>query len=328
MLNLFRTNQIAFNFLLILYALVLRSSVFVVATPQFPIVGEGVLSDWIYSWLGTSGTAHQIVGILLVFLQGVLINILVARFRMAREISLLPGLFYILIATAIPEFLVVSPALLANTFLILSLHELFVTYRKNNAAGNIFNTGFWLSIASLCYFPTTFLIILALIGLSILRAFRPDEFLILLVGFIVPYILCSVYFFWYDQLGEFYTQYLYEQFGALKLIGSVGWDNYLKFSFFGLLLLLALVSYNGLYIAKKNIQAQKTINILFWFLLLTLPTLLFQTQIHNYHLILVTIPLGIFLSFNFQNLSRSAAEAIHLLLLAGILILQFKPLWG
>ena len=325
MLSLFRTNQIAFNFFLIVYALLLRMGVFFCPLPDLTLSGKGVLSEGLYSWLGTTGTAAALLATFLVFVQGILINIMIAKFRMGREISLFPGLFYILVASSLPEFLALSPLLIANTFFLLALHELFDTYRKNNYAGSIFNIGFWLAIASLCYSSELIFLFLGFMGLNILRAFRPGELLILLVGFFVPFILFGVYHFWTDNFTYFYQTQFVNNFGALQFKVPNNWDSYLKLGFFAILLIIFLASF-GLYTAKKSIQAQKNVSILYWILVFGLFTLLLQKNIELYHLLIIAIPLGIGLAFNFQKLSPPVAETLHLLLLVGILILQYKPL--
>ena len=195
MLSLFRTNQIAFNLLLIVYILLVRGSALFVGHPEEDFTGQGVLSDWLNESWGTTGVLAVSIGIVIVFLQSLLINIIVAKFRMATSVSLFPGLFYALLASMIPEFLALSPALMANTFFILALWELLETYRKNNVAGHIVNVGFWIGIASLFYFSEVVFLLLAFIGLNVLRAFKFKEVMMLWIGFFCTlYYVCCVFF--------------------------------------------------------------------------------------------------------------------------------------
>ena len=152
MLNFFRTNQLAFNFFLIFYAILLRGSSFIVPSQEATFGKSGVFSLWVLDLCDGFGALPFIVGILLVFVHAVMINVIVARFRMANEVSLLPGVCYILLASSIPEFLNLSPILLANTFFIIALFELFGSFRQKSVIANIFNVGFWLGIGSLFYF--------------------------------------------------------------------------------------------------------------------------------------------------------------------------------
>jgi len=141
-LGFFRTNQITANFLLILYVIVARSAIFVFPQDWEP-VSSGLFSDAVYRLVGTSGLWPAIWAAMLVFVQAVLVNALVAKFRIANEITYFPGVFYVLLSSCIPEFHYLSPALMANTFYILAFYELFDTYKKLSAASWLFNLGLW-----------------------------------------------------------------------------------------------------------------------------------------------------------------------------------------
>lgn len=326
MLQLFRTNQIAFHLLLIVYILVIRGAAYIVDYPSLPTEGYGVLSDWVISLVGEQGMGAITLSIFLVFVQALIVNVIVAKFRMAVSVSLLPGLFYALLASLFPEFLTLTPVLLANTFFLLAIWELFETYRKNEAAGNIVNVGFWLSVASLFYFSEVTFLLLALFGLSVLRVFRLGETLMLLIGFFIPYFLMGVYFFWFDQLDFFSVTYLSNRFSFLDF--AFAWDtvNVVKVALLGLLTLIVLFSF-GSYSSKRSIQAQKNITVLYWSILVAAISLLIQSNVPFYHFLLLVVPVGTLISFNFLQFSPRVAEALHLLLFAGVLIWQFHPFW-
>ncbi len=326
MLSLFRTNQIAFNLLLIVYILLVRSSAFFVAAPEEAYSGQGVLSNWFQGYFGTSGGAAVLAGIIIVFIQSLLINIICAKFRLAISVSLLPGLFYALLVSMIPEFLALSPALLANTFFILALWELFESYRKTDVAGHIVNIGFWVGVASLFYFSEVIFLLLAIIGLIVLRAFRVKEVLMLLIGFLVPYIFSAVYFFWYDHLGVFWQTHIIDNVSFFNLSLKPGLVTYINLAMIALVALIVLFGFNSYY-AKKNIQVQKNITVLYWTLFFAMISIVFQANIQFYHFLIFMVPLGIFLSFKFLKMKSQKAEAFHLLLFVGILIWQFHPWW-
>ncbi len=329
MLSIFRTNQFVANILLIFYVLLLRGAAFILP-PQLAANTPGsILSEVLFKYVSPQSSGGLILAMLLVFFQAILINLCVSRYRMAKELSLFPGLFYILIASAIPEFLYLSPPLLANTFYILALFEIFGIYKKHNCASQIFNTGFWIALGSLFYFSYITFIIMALIALATLRAFKIKEAVMLLIGFSVPMILTIVYSFLTDQLphlGEALLGNRLEE-GDGSLISPSSVEQYIKLSFFALLTIIALFNFNR-YQFKKNIHVQKNISLLYWCLLLSAITLLVQSHAQFDHLLVLAVPLGIFLSFNFLRLQPALAEALHLILLAAILLLQFRPLLG
>ena len=327
MLALFRTNQFIANSLLILYALLLRFSVFF-QPETWTAPQHGILSQWIYASLGVGSNAASSFAIFLIIFQALLINIMMSELRIANEVTLLPGMFFVLFASFVPQFLYLSPLLMANTFYILAFMEIFKTYKKPSSAGKIYNAGLWIGISSLFYFSYIFFFILGFLALGILRAFNIKEGLILLFGLLNSYFILGTYAFWKDQWSLFWETQFLNNFSFLNFdIGSaVAWEWYLTIGFFFLMVLITIFSYNH-YVLKKNIQKQKYINILYWGLIISSLAILFQMDIRIEHIMIIVPPLSILLSFNFLNLSRPVAESIHFLLLFGSLALQFSFLW-
>jgi hypothetical protein len=306
--------------------ILLRGSSFITPSHDWIPGKSGVLSLWIYELCDGFYTLPFIVGIVLVFVHAVLINVMIANFRMANEVTLFPGVCYILLVSSIPEFLYLSPLLLANTFFIIALFELFGSYRQKSIVGNIFNVGFWLGVASLFYFSEFIFLLFAFLSSSILRKFHFKEALITTVGLIVPYILISVYFFWNDQLLWFWESQFVNNFGFLDFDIKYSIETYSKLGLFAILFMIIFIS-SGNYMAKKNLQIQKNISILYWALFFGFLSVFLQASIGLEHLLIFVVPLSIFLSFNLLNLRRSFAEALHLIILVGILIFQFKDFW-
>ena len=325
MLSLFRSNKFVANIFLLIYVIVIRVTAFI-----FPVDWEpghlGILSEWVYSNIGSTGIVPLITSIILVFIQAFLINKLVADFRLNTEINLFPGVFYVLLVSALPEFLYLSPILMANTFYILGLQVLFKTYKGNDSGGNIFNAGLSFGIGSLFCFSNWMLLILGFVGLSILRSFKLRERLMLILGFLVPNYGLWVYHYFVDRVNYFYNYHFLENLDILDFAGTSGAELYIKLGLFGLLIIFALFSYS-VYMSKKNIKPQKYISILYWGLLVTVFTLFFQSGIQVEHLMIVTVPLAIFLGLNFTQFKKRTAEFFHLVIFVGVIIFQLKPLW-
>lgn len=320
MLAIFRTNQFFTGILLIFYIFLLRFPVFLRPVSWMPS-NTGVLTLKLYEYISPNGLYAQIAAILLLWLQSFLINSLVSQYRLAGEVTLLPGMIYILVCHFIPEFLYFSPLLIANTFLIISLFSLFDIYKKADSTGDIFNIGLWVGVASLFQFSVIVFILLGLIGLSSLRAFKLKEYFVLLTGCFLPYYLAGTYFFWYGAFSDFWQVQIASNIAYWDLMSPLHAWAYGKLIFFGVLLLVFLFSY-GMFSYKQNIGVQKSISLLFWWMLLSGVTLLFQSHIGLDHLMILTIPYGILLSMVFKSMSRPLAELIHLILVASIILIQ------
>lgn len=322
MLTVFRTNQIFTNVLLVFYILLLRFSVFIADFEWFAS-GEGLFSKIVYDGIGSQTIWAQIVSILLLLIQGFLVNSIVVGNRMSNEANLFPGVFYVLISSALPDFLYLSPVLIGNTFVLIALVELFSIYKVPSCADRIFNVGFWIGIAGLFYFPFLMFFIFVFAGLNILRAFNIRERLMAFVGLIMPYLLVALYFYATGRLEVFWEIHFTKNFGFFNF-GSGGVNVSVKLVLFALLLIYVIFE-NRSYFAKKNIQVQKKISILYWILISALIGAFFQNNLSFEHFLMLAPPLGIFLGFSFTNMKSQWAESIHFLLVIGALALQFVP---
>jgi len=63
---------------------------------------------------------QNIVANLLIFVHVLLINYICIKHKLSREITLFSGLFYVLFVSLLPDNMVLSNALIANTFIIIA----------------------------------------------------------------------------------------------------------------------------------------------------------------------------------------------------------------
>ena len=170
MLSLFRTNQVVFNLLLLLYLIVLRLHYFLYPAPS-KVNAYRIFPDTISAYL-EQPLLQGVAVILLIFVQVFMINNLAMKHRLFNENTLFPGLFYILTTSVLVDFFPLSAILFGNFFLMIALDNLLSTYKQHQCADKIFNVGFWIGVASLFYASFVFFFLLALVGLSFLRAIK------------------------------------------------------------------------------------------------------------------------------------------------------------
>lgn len=327
MLSLFRTNQLILGVFLLAYALLLRFwLLFDLGAPtrgtEFPL-----LSGWVKDQLGSSEWWPALAALLLLWIQALLINGMIARNRMAAEINLFPGLFYILAGSAIPAFQDLSPFHLANTFLILSFGQLIRVYRLNRCMDHLFNAGFFIGMASLFYGPYLLFLLPMLVGLNILRAFNSREWIAVILGGALPMLWLLIIGFLSDHLADYWREWL-GTFGFLE-IGFHAMSGMVIGSLviMGLLVVWVLSSY-GANIQKTIIEVRKKIDIQYWLLFFTLVVTVFSSVLSLSHLMILAPMTGILLSFQFTRMPRATAEIIHLLLVIVVLLFHYLVYTG
>lgn len=274
-------------------------------------------------WITKNPLWSAMSAMLLVLVQAILVNMLADNFRLLGERNWFPGLFYGLAASAFPEFLFLSPALVAATFVPISLWRIFNAYQKPHVTAAIFDGAFWVAVASLFYPPALWLLIAAFAGYEVVRIFRMQERFVFLTGAFVPLFLAWVWNFWFDKGGEFRAvqwSNLFQLYGFdLVLTEKEG----LKVA---LMVALAVVFVGGLgsFYSRKGIQAQKFVSVLYWFLAIGGITAFLNGKWYWEHFLLPAAVMGILLALSFQGMrSRLWSEGWHALIFGAVLLLQY-----
>ena len=327
MLNIFRNNQFFVAIPLLLYIIVLHAGALLgyIAPAPHPEEGGLLYRAW-FGWTAHSPLWSAVISVALTFIQAVYLNFLADHFRLLGERNWFPGLFYALIASALPEFLFVSPVLAAVTFVGPGLWSIFNAYQKPMVGTSIFDAGFWLAVGSLFYAPLLWLSIAAFAGIGVVRAFRLNERFVFLSGTFIPLFLTWLWYFWEDKGGAFRDAQAGAQFQWYRF--DVGFDQQMLLKS-GLLLLLGLVFLFGFgsLFSRKVIQIQKYISVLYWFLVVGALSALFRFEWRWEHLLLPAAAMGLLLALTFQNFrSRFWAEITHLSIVAPALLIQYWDL--
>ncbi len=312
MLSLFSRNHFIRSFLLLFLVILLKIPYFFY--PDQPIEPVGGITA-LLSGLAIGKTFKFIASIILIYVEAVFINNIVIRNRLTRELTLWPGMFFIILISLIPELGYLSGALMGLLFFIATLNELMKIYKLSQHEGTMFNLGLWISIASLFYFPFIYFMVLILVGISILKYLKPLDILRLLIGIAVPYVLLFYYLFWLGLHGNFMSHTIADYTGFLAWNWEYDVDLLIKASLYVLLIIISIFNYNK-FVKKKNVQAINKIDVLYWGLLFSgLVTLFIKPASWQY--LIVALPfLCIFVTMSFISLRNSIiAEFLNLLIL-------------
>ena len=316
MLSLFKNDNVLSVLFLVMLALLLRlplSLGFIEIYTPLTIQGS-----W-YSLLFNNWT-HQFpllsagVAMLFVCFQAVLLNRMVANYRMLRDRTQVYGQLYMVFCSMIPAFLFLSAPLVAVSFVLLALNNIFALYRSKNVEANIFNAVFWIVIGSFFYPLTLWLLPVFMIAVALLHTIRFRDILVFLSGIIVPWFL-----FWGFSFVVMDTMLFWENVSAYGV--AIPKDIASTFLVFpsvvyvivvSLLLLWIVFSFNS-YFSRKLIQIQKYITVFYWLLVFVLFSFFFQREIGLEHLLLLAPTIGFFLGHSFQ-LAKNKLVAEYLFL--------------
>ena len=147
----------------------------------------------LYHWLSPA------IAYLLLFLQGLALNSFVNSQKLYGSAHSLLLFSYVFFTALIPQWNELTPFLFINTIMILVLPRLIGLFNKRNVQNEIFTLSVMISLCSLIYKPALIYLVLLYIALLILRPFRFSEWILVIIGFLLPYYLILVYCFVWDH---------------------------------------------------------------------------------------------------------------------------------
>lgn len=312
MLSLFRTNQILACVLYLPYLILLRLPVYLFPDQQRHVFSDNTLFPGLLEPLLQYPLLTECLQIVFLLAIAVFITLTATLQRVDREISLFPGLLFLLISSLLPDLLGFSVILPAVLLVWYAMDQLIHTYRKYDPVYQLFNTGFAIGAAMLLYPSFSLFLLAALMGINSLRSFNPKEYLLILIGFITPLFLTGVAFFWYDRLQDLWDFLL---LGFSFLDWEKEDDRWLeKLLPYGIFLFIVLLS-RPAYRSKKSMPSRKSIDVVYLILLGTGLVALFTHLLEPDLLIMLSAPLGFLLTLNLTRFSVAVSELIHFFLL-------------
>lgn len=140
---------------------------------------------------------------LVVLLQAIRLNMVLNEQRMFQTHTYTVAMAYVLLSAVLPQWCSISAALISNFLLIWIFTKLSKLYNNPAPKTMLFNTGLIVGATILCYHPTAMLVPVVLFALAVVRPFRLAEWMILLMGALVPFYFLFSWLFLTDRLSSF-----------------------------------------------------------------------------------------------------------------------------
>ena len=242
MFSLFRLQTPDRVLLLLLLLVAMRMGLFVLGPPyvlpevNWMLVGEKLLDGhllyqdvWedigpipalVYTGLAAiaprSALLSVVAATVLTFVQALLFNRACARNEVFDEKTLMPGAMFVLFSNLAPDFCYLNPAQIGLTFLIPVLGHIFRHIRTGLEEHQIYETGFWVGMAALCYMPYTLMVLVPAASFILYTGTRPRWYAVLFIGMLFPAIVAGFVFYFLGVLNGFANHYLLTAFSVPK----------------------------------------------------------------------------------------------------------------
>lgn len=323
MTGTFKANNSYNNFLLLLYGLLLKFPMFLHPNVPKPQKIDGFLYKAILNWLQPAVTGmpfiFPLITFILLFSQAVYFNKLVNDLRIMQRPHYLTGMSYLLITSLFTEWNVLSSPLIINSILIWVWSKMSGLYSDPKPKTSLFNIGIAIGIGTFFYFPSMAFSALIIFGLAITRPFKLAEWLMALLGIITPYYFLLALVFLTDK----WKGYKFPGFAVTSPLFDQS-----KWAYLAIIIVL-ISSMIGIFYIQQNfrrqlIQARKTWNLTFLYLLVAVFVPFVNTTHSFEYWILCAVPLSAFVAATFLYPAKNWFPVLlHWLMVAFVIVINY-----
>jgi len=246
-----------------------------------------------------------------------------SRYSLIWVKTKLPIAIYIIILGGLTFMHTLHPVLFAAVFTLLGINSLFSIFNNTKPQLDIFNAGLFIAIGTLFYFNLIILLPAFLISISILRRERNwREFLILMIGFIIPISFALSYAFFTDQLTEAFVNF---QMNFITPVNHFK-TNFPLQGFLGLLIFMTIagsIKIMQQYDSRK-VSTRKYYLVFFVIFLFSMLSFIFIPATSQEMLVIALIPVSFLISNLFVSIeSVFWRELLFTVLLGTAIFMQF-----
>ncbi|HRG59792.1 MAG TPA: hypothetical protein PK323_12605 [Bacteroidia bacterium] len=263
---------------------------------------------------------HNYLAFLMIVVESILLNYILNKFEIMAKKTAMPAIFYCLLMSCCKPLTHFYPLLFSNFFILLALFKIGLSYRVEEAFSSIFDASFFIAISSLFYFPSIIIYPLIWVTLIVIRPFVWREWIISMIGLILPYVFVIVYYFWTDKVNFLlYDKIFFPSSDSLLTLSNQRPTFVAVAS-----MLLLLMAFSILTLLKgwpvNTILSRNFLVVLFWLLGLSLLSYSMAPVFNITYLSIAAIPLSVFIANYFlMTKFKWISEIIFLLFLSAIL---------
>lgn len=274
-------------------------------------------------FFGIHSAGALTVSCILLFIEAVYFNYIINTHRLLPKPSYLPAFCFIVLSSSFLEFISLSAPMFANFFLLVALSRILDAIKRDRAFAQIFDSSFYTAVAALIFFPYITFLLFVMFSLIFIRPLRLRELLIAVIGFILPFYLIGVYYYWTGDLPNYLNSLkiptLNFQTSSIELTSRI---------LFILIPLIIVTAWSILYVQriffKIVVQVRQSLLVLILFFAAGIFSLFIQFHGELSHFCWAIIPLSFSLSFFCVEFRRAVfSELLILFLILGILLFNF-----
>jgi len=283
---------------------------------------------WVVNVLeGRSFLAYRLTALGLLLLQALLLNITLNRHNVYATRDYLPALLYLVLGSISFELNMLTPLLIGNTFIILSLPYIITLSKEGFENNRLFMGGFMLGLAAMSYLPLAMFLLVGIFAVIFFASSTFRSMLLMFCGFLFPYAVLITYYLYTNSTQEFLEMHLLRPWHLKVAFLRPPADVATLMAIPTAVLLLSLLSVASL---PQRLVFQVKFQQLMWVWLFTSLLVIFtRAEISVATFILVLPPVAYFSKFFFtSSRKRWQLNLVIVLVLASVLVLRYRLVLG
>lgn len=267
------------------------------------------LCDLYLHIIGSNYLVNLISSSVLVILSGMVINQIIIANEFSGKITMLGMFFFVLLVTSMDSYLFMNPFLWASFFLMLMLNELFKLPKGERPIPIVFNASFYLGMASLFYYPTFLLLIVIWVSLMIFRVSSWREYVIALIGSLLPLFFAFTWYYFNDTQDSFFSTIKSAFQFDFRIMHKSVMEIVIAVLLLGIILPSILKLAGG--IMEKSIVLRQKLTVTIWLFVVSF-IIIFFFEKHPSNGLLLSIPTTIILTNFSFGISRKKLKWLDL----------------
>lgn len=261
---------------------------------------------------------------LLILLNALYINSVIVKHKIFPQNNFLVAWLYVLFMHLFPEWIILSPVLLASILYTYLFSNIYLLKDDKNFTSRMVNLGLIFGLVTLIWYPSVVLIPFLLAGFFTFNTNRIKYLLAFFIAASIPFYYLFFVLFMKENavIPQFKLLFSTFQFNYFGIVLDL---KYLMI--ITVVILFALMGFIAVNIYKNTVikEVRQFINFIFLFSFLLVVGLLFQNVNFKVVLIPLVFPLSIYIAVLINTIKRKLiAEVLHLALILLLVISYFN----
>jgi len=300
LIQIFRNNNPAF----FVFIFLLTAAVFVPS-----LIGNGISSgafnasvfDAVDYFLTDKSQIILFFNYCLLFILGIILVNMNSKYIIIEHRNYLPAIFFGLFAISFSESVKLPYTALISTMLIAATSNILEAYKKTKAIKNIFLAAMYISIATLVFPGAIYYLILIFIGIAIFRPFILREWMAVIFGAALPFLLLFSITYLLDHNIIIYRSYFFSNLSSgFDIFSRLSIFNYL---FIGIYILAVMIGSYAIMVKSPvlKIKNKKYFQYFFFMFLISIALIFINPAGIFYYFTISFMPVAFLLAYYYSN---------------------------